>query len=441
MRDALRHQVLPAGCELCADQLCARNFTGFLGKQFDRGAQAVGQPTPSLLTKDGRVSHAYPRRMEFSLDNRCNLECAMCSGYFSSTIRSNREKLPPLSMMYDDAFVEQLVEFIPHLKNVNFLGGEPFLIDIYYKIWELFIELNPECEISITTNGTVYTSRVKRVLEKLNCHINVSLDSVTRESYEAIRKNAIFARTMSNLDAFSEVNRSRKKGLTISTCALVSNSRELPDIIKFANERNIRVIFNTVVFPAEHSPKSLRREEQAELVEFYLLNANATPTNQIEADNQAALEGVRKQIEFWMHVAESTQRTPLQARCAILYDTCEVNSGKSELLSDLAGNPPRSPDADSAYLNGSAHTRLVAYFTAIWEVGTLLVQEGSLESLEFDTNSLHALVRYLEQISTVQSERMYTEIRRFPREMVRLCGSLTSERLIELMDAHHSSRK
>jgi MoaA/NifB/PqqE/SkfB family radical SAM enzyme len=78
----------------------------------------------------------YPRVMEFELSNECNLECVMCNGYFSSSIRKNREKLPASVSPYNDQFVDELDQFIPHLTDAKFLGGEPFMIDIYLKIWE-----------------------------------------------------------------------------------------------------------------------------------------------------------------------------------------------------------------------------------------------------------------------------------------------------------------
>ena len=136
MRDAVRRNELPGGCDLCAAELYARNFKNLLARQFDEN---VRPPAPAGLLS--RVSSLwktkqetqYPLRMDFELSNKCNLECAMCSGYFSSTIRANREQLPPLPMVYDQAFVEQLLPFLPHLTNAKFLGGEPFLVDIYYE--------------------------------------------------------------------------------------------------------------------------------------------------------------------------------------------------------------------------------------------------------------------------------------------------------------------
>ena len=42
--------------------------------------------------------------------------------------RKNIEKLPDIPDHYDEHFFEEIKEFLPHLKRVRFMGGEPFLI-------------------------------------------------------------------------------------------------------------------------------------------------------------------------------------------------------------------------------------------------------------------------------------------------------------------------
>lgn len=54
----------------------------------------------------------WPRQMEFSVSNTCNLQCVMCNGEWSSSIRSQREGLPPLPKVYDDAFFDGLRDFL-----------------------------------------------------------------------------------------------------------------------------------------------------------------------------------------------------------------------------------------------------------------------------------------------------------------------------------------
>ena len=123
--------------------------------------------------------------MEFEMSNQCNLECIMCNGYVSSSIRQNRDKLPPVHSPYDEKFVTQLRPFIPHLREAKFFGGEPFLIPLYFKMWDAMMEINPSINIFVITNGTVLTDKVKTLLSLGNFELAVSIDSIRKDRYEA----------------------------------------------------------------------------------------------------------------------------------------------------------------------------------------------------------------------------------------------------------------
>jgi len=246
LRDYIKHNDFSLGCLGCKQQLIAANFDAVKAKQYDE----------RVLNRNG-----YPSVMEFELSNVCNLECEMCSGNFSSLIRAKREKLPPLEMAYDSNFVKQLEEFIPHLEEVKFYGGEPFLIDIYYEIWELIARINPKVRISVQTNATTLNSRIKDILQNTNFHINISFDSLQKETYENIRKNAEFERTMENLKWYREYCRTRNTFFGISVCAMTQNWRELPDFINFCNELDCPVYFHTVSSPIHCSIREMKAEQ------------------------------------------------------------------------------------------------------------------------------------------------------------------------------------
>lgn len=187
--------------------------------------------------------------MEFELSNKCNLECVMCKGELSSTIRKNREKLPPMVTPYDARFVDQLEEFISHLEEAKFLGGEPFLIDLYYDIWERIAEIKPEIKVTITTNATVFNNRVNTLLQKLNCNIIVSIDSFKKESYTEIRKRANFESVITNFESYLNYTRTKNTFMQVSMNPLRLNWQEMAASVEFVNERNIALWFNTVVYP------------------------------------------------------------------------------------------------------------------------------------------------------------------------------------------------
>jgi MoaA/NifB/PqqE/SkfB family radical SAM enzyme len=305
MRQPLRHNQLPDCCWKCADQLRAHNFEGLLAASFDGFA-----PSPGLSKLKRAVGmtpeKVYPVCLEFELSNKCNLECTMCSGFCSSSIRANRENLPALPQLYDSRFVEQLVPFIPHLQQARFFGGEPFLVDLYYEIWELFIESNPSCEIFITSNGTVFTPKVQRVLEKLNCRITVSVDSIDKQKYEAIRKNAKLETTLANVEKFRAINERLGRKMTLNVCPMVSNWEGIPDIIAWANARGIYVFFTTVTYPENESLKYMAAAVQERVVDS-LRRGLGKAKNRIEAANFRALGDLSQQVETWMAEGASVQ--------------------------------------------------------------------------------------------------------------------------------------
>jgi hypothetical protein len=191
----------------------------------------------------------------------------MCTGFFSSSIRRNRERLPPVKNPYDDAFVSQLEPFIPHLEAARFLGGEPFLIRIYDRIWDLIARLHPALEVSITTNGTILNQRVKDILEGLNAELIVSIDSLDPNLYERLRVHATYDAVMANLDYFLSYTQRKGTSLTLAVCPMRWNWRDLPRFVDYCDDRGAQVFYNTVVFPQGATFSSMSREELSEVVQ------------------------------------------------------------------------------------------------------------------------------------------------------------------------------
>jgi radical SAM protein with 4Fe4S-binding SPASM domain len=237
LQEHMQHDDLTHGCQHCAYFIERGKLSGLKPYQFD-------------AYHDYR-QHPYPRVFEFELSNTCNLECIMCNGFVSSSIRQNRDKLPPLPEPYDDAFVEQLREFVPHLKEMKFYGGEPFLIRSYFGIMDLVMELNPSIKVFVITNGTVLNQRIKDLLERGNFHLAVSIDSLQKENYEYIRKNASFEQVMKNLEWFNSYAHSRQERISFSFTTQRANWHELPDVVNFCNTHDM-IFFNSFLKDPQH---------------------------------------------------------------------------------------------------------------------------------------------------------------------------------------------
>ncbi len=255
-RNNIRHNILPQACITCEKSLWNKEYHSVKIHQYDKyKLSLLGKPKPRII--------------EMALSNNCNLECIMCSGRYSSSIRKNREKLPPLENLYGKKFREELRQYIPYLQEAVFAGGEPFLIPIYYDIWDDIIRLNPACEISIVTNGTVLNDKIKSFVERGNFKINLSFDSITKTNYESIRVNACFEDSLKNMEYYGSVMQKKGKRLHIPICPLKENQFEIPDLVRFCNQHKYSLNFVHVTQAYSHAMWALSSEALVELRDFY----------------------------------------------------------------------------------------------------------------------------------------------------------------------------
>lgn len=202
-----------------------------------------------------------PSLMEIELSNQCNLECIMCNGNLSSGIRKNRDKLPPLPQIFDDTFNEQMREFIPHLDELRVNGGEPFAQKILLDLLDIVGEVKPELKVNIATNGTVYNKRVQGILDKCNIHINISIDSLIPSRYEQIRINGDFEVLMKNFKIFKKYCHDNKRELSIMVNPMNMNWDEMINFVKFTDEHNTNLWYNTILYPKHTTIKHLPGKE------------------------------------------------------------------------------------------------------------------------------------------------------------------------------------
>lgn len=236
LRAALAAYDLAKGCRFCRWQLDDGNLAGTYSHSFE--SLPVTEPRPS-----------WPARLEFAVSNTCNLECVMCNGEWSSAIRARREHRPPLPKVYGDRFFDELRPFLHHLTEARFLGGEPFLASETLRIMDLMVEEGVEVPCHLTTNGTQWTPRVERILERLPVSLAVSLDGVTQETVESIRVGASHAQLMANLARYRAYTEARGTTLDLTFCLMQQNWHEFGDYLQLADDWGCRVFINTVIHP------------------------------------------------------------------------------------------------------------------------------------------------------------------------------------------------
>lgn len=254
LREAMKRYDFGLGCQFCEWRMSLGSFSSLTIRTWE--ALRIVNATP-----------LWPQIMEFALSNTCNLECAMCGGYSSSAIRSHREHLPPLLPAYQDSFFKELDEFLPHLSRANFFGGEPFLQRECFRIWKSMIDQALTITCHVTTNGTQWNRRVEYVLSRLPFHISISMDGLTKKTFESVRANASYDTVMSHFHAFHYYARTNHRGLSLAFCLMRQNWHEFPEFCAFAEEWGCQVFVNTVRRPENMSLYTLSWRELKDIVD------------------------------------------------------------------------------------------------------------------------------------------------------------------------------
>ncbi len=273
-----------AGCFSCVKDVSQGNYTAVNAHRYDTFAYTKGA--------------VYPAIMGFKFSDTCNLDCIMCYSNHHKSITAY-----DANTLYNDVFFEELKIFIPHLQRAYLLGGEPFCEPLNLKLLKLITELNPSCRVTIQTNGTILTDDILLILKKGTFDINVSLDSLNKTTFEAIRKGASFDTVMTNLHKLHEICTSQ--GTLFGTCVtpMRMNRQELPDIVNyFGRELNAYVWFNKYYFPARYALWSLSADALAEIIKT-LKAANIFTGNVRMQENEQVYKGFITMLEDYYRQA------------------------------------------------------------------------------------------------------------------------------------------
>ena len=246
-RDALKQNVFLNRCKECK-------------KEIDENVWPLAKAYELYPVRD------MPSLIELELSNQCNLACIMCNGNLSSAIRKN-EGLPPLPQIFNDTFIEQMREFIPHLDELRVNGGEPFAQKILLDLLDVVAEIKPDLKVNIATNGTVYNKRVQGILDKCNIHLNISIDSLIKERYEKIRLNGKFEVLMKNFDIFKAYCLNNNRKISIMVNPMNNNWDEMVEFVKFTDVHNCNLWYNTILYPKHLSIKHLPGHEIAKIID------------------------------------------------------------------------------------------------------------------------------------------------------------------------------
>lgn len=312
---------LSYGCISCEKKIKNKEYSLALSQTFD------------LYTNS--TESIYPSRLDFEIHNTCNLECVMCGGIYSSSIQANRNNEPAIKNLYGKDFVEQLEEFLPHVKYINLIGGEPTLIKLYYDIMERVIDVNPKCLIHLQTNISTLNDKFKNILLKGNFQIGISIDSLNKVIVERIRKNIDFDIYMKNINFYVDLYTKNKIKLTVNTCPMPENWMDVLDVIDFCNQHKISIFFCIVNAPYFSSFQSATIEFINTVIKTYNNKLLTLPKrNYYEHNNYNRLKDLVLQIEAYQPLIIENEKNRILLMNNEINDLLDIYKNKLFVLMD-----------------------------------------------------------------------------------------------------------
>lgn len=197
-----------------------------------------GASAAALLAGGGKgLVDSFARRVTYlrlSITDRCDLRCTYCMPERMTFLP--RKDL--LSFEELDTIVGQFAAF--GVDKLRVTGGEPL---VRKDVMELMARFSRHLgqglrELTLTTNGTLL-SRYAGELSSIGVRrINVSLDTLDRETFASLARRDSFPDVMAGIDAAQAAGLHVK----LNTVALAgTNEAEIPELIKFAHGRGMDI--------------------------------------------------------------------------------------------------------------------------------------------------------------------------------------------------------
>lgn len=176
-----------------------------------------------------------PFRIFYDITYDCNLRCKHC---FTSSGNKDADELT-----LDEKL--NLIENIKKLgtKRISIAGGEPFVSPDLFPFLRICNENN--IDVSITTNGTLFTKEIIETLNEYNLkNLTVSFDGGTRYHMDEIRGKGTYDNVIKGL---SLLNNYYVGNYSIKTTMMKTNLNDVDKIIETAIKYGCKTVkFNCV---------------------------------------------------------------------------------------------------------------------------------------------------------------------------------------------------
>ena len=221
--------------------LRAKTKTLFSGKELTDKQKQNSDLNIKELEAGKTVLESYPRRLVFELTNACNLNCVMCG-------RNAADFKPTVFDMDVFRSFEPLMDTV---EEVTLMGwGEPTIHPHFNEMLEI---INKHSARKYFCSNGMNLKNIKDAIFDYNVDVfAVSLDGATDETNSRIRRGSKIEQITEDLKDIVKIKKERGlkyPWINFVFCAMQSNIKELPDLVRLAAEigiEEVKVVYLTV---------------------------------------------------------------------------------------------------------------------------------------------------------------------------------------------------
>ncbi len=194
------------------------------------------------IDQNKTILKSTPRFIIIDPTNRCNCKCSICYRNF--------HEIEETDLSINDFY--KMKSFLRNAIEINLMGtGEAFLNKDFIKMARI-------CKIYgsytiLSSNGML----IKNNLEAVNFidNLKISFDGGTKETFEKIRVGAKFDRVIENIKIINSLK--KKPVLHLDVRVSKQNIGELPEIVKIAQNLDIKEVYFMPVYPMVESMRQI----------------------------------------------------------------------------------------------------------------------------------------------------------------------------------------
>lgn len=222
--------------------------------------------------------HRRIRKLRVSLLDTCNFRCLYCMPehprFMPARERMSVNELMPIVQTLCDLGIEE----------IRLTGGEPTLRHDLVRIAERMSAL-PLTKIALTSNGFHLRSHLAGLRKTRLEHINISLDSLQRDTF------GILARTDGLHRTLDSIRTARDMGFRVKINTVVLrniNHAEIPAFVEFARREGVEVRFLEVM--AIGTARSLQGDHLVPADEILAIASREAEFSKIQTDLDSTAE-------------------------------------------------------------------------------------------------------------------------------------------------------